>query len=252
MTPTDPRRALWFVPAALVLAWIGWRAPTHGQAHHRADRDPARALAWRDDHPEALINHATALAANAGTAGEAEALARKALAAHPLDGRGHRVLGQAAKPQALNYLENMSLVDVMIAVGGVIGGVLLLVGAPIWATIGLASASYIWVQGFPTHLIVQRMFNNMDSFLLLAVPMFMLAGEVMNTSGLTARLLDLAHVLLRRLRAGLAMANLGTNMMMAGISGSALADASALTALMKPRVPSEPTSKWLRMSSGWS
>ena len=117
-----------------------------------------------------------------------------------------------------------------------VGGVLLLLGAPIWATIGLASASYIWVQGFPTNLIVQRMFNNMDSFLLLAVPMFMLAGEVMNTSGLTARLLDLAHVLLRRLRAGLAMANLGTNMMMAGISGSALADASALTALMKPKM----------------
>ena len=43
----------------------------------------------------------------------------------------------------------------------------------IMGTIGLASASYIWVQGFPTNLIVQRMFNNMDSFLLLAVPMFM-------------------------------------------------------------------------------
>lgn len=117
-----------------------------------------------------------------------------------------------------------------------VGSVLLVLGAPIWAVIGLASASYIWIEGFPTNLIVQRMFNNMDSFLLLAVPMFMLAGEVMNASGLTARLLDLAHVLLRRMRAGLAMANLGTNMLMAGISGSALADASALTALMKPKM----------------
>ena len=116
------------------------------------------------------------------------------------------------------------------------GLLLLVVGAPIWVVIGLSSASYIVIQGFPPSLIVQRMFNNMDSFLLLAVPMFMLAGEVMNVSGLTMRLLDLAHVALRRMRAGLAMANLGTNMMMAGISGSALADASALTTLMTPKM----------------
>ena len=116
------------------------------------------------------------------------------------------------------------------------GVFLLVVGAPIWAVIGLSSVSYIVIQGFPPTLIVQRMFNNMDSFLLLAVPMFMLAGEVMNVSGLTMRLLDLAHVALRRMRAGLAMANLGTNMLMAGISDSALADASALTTLMMPKM----------------
>lgn len=119
------------------------------------------------------------------------------------------------------------------------GLILLLVGAPIWAVIGLSSVSYIVVQGFPPTLIVQRMFNSMDSFLLLAVPMFMLAGEVMNISGLTMRLLDLAHVVLRRMRAGLAMANLGTNMLMAGISGSALADASALTTLMTPKMKAQ-------------
>ena len=52
-----------------------------------------------------------------------------------------------------------------------VGFVLLLVGAPIWVVIGLAASSYVWLQGFPAGLIVQRMFNNMDSFLLLAVPM---------------------------------------------------------------------------------
>jgi tripartite ATP-independent transporter DctM subunit len=117
-----------------------------------------------------------------------------------------------------------------------VGLVLLVVGAPIWAVIGLSATSYIAIQGFPPSLIVQRMFNNMDSFLLLAVPMFMLAGEVMNVSGLTVRLLDLAHVALRKMRAGLAMANLATNMLMAGISGSALADASAITTLMAPKM----------------
>lgn len=120
-----------------------------------------------------------------------------------------------------------------------VGSVLLVVGAPMWCVIGLSAASYVALEGFPATLIVQRMFNNMDSFLLLAVPMFMLAGEVMNVSGLTMRLLDLAHIVLRRVRAGLAMANLGTNLLMAGISGSALADASALTALMTPKMKQE-------------
>src|SRR5690606_3531399 len=117
-----------------------------------------------------------------------------------------------------------------------VGLLLLVIGAPMWCVIGLSAASYIVIEGFPASLIVQRMFNNMDSFLLLAVPMFMLAGEVMNVSGLTMRLLDLAHIVLRKMRAGLAMANLGTNMLMAGISGSALADASALTTLMTPKM----------------
>jgi len=117
--------------------------------------------------------------------------------------------------------------------------VLLVVGAPMWCVIGLSATSYIVIEGFPLNLIVQRIFNNMDSFLLLAVPMFMLAGEVMNVSGLTARLLDLANILLQKVKAGLAMANLVTNMLMAGISGSALADASALTALMTPKMKQE-------------
>lgn len=97
MTTTDSRRrALWLVPVLVALAWLGWRVLTLGLADHWAASDPARALAWRGDHPEALINRATQLAAKAESAGEAEALARQALAAHPLDGRGHRVLGQAA------------------------------------------------------------------------------------------------------------------------------------------------------------
>ncbi|SLN66407.1 TRAP transporter large permease [Oceanibacterium hippocampi] len=127
----------------------------------------------------------------------------------------------------------MSILSLM-AVLGALG--LLVFGAPIWVVIGLPSALYILVDGIPPELIVQRMFNSMDQFLLLALPLFMLAGEIMNAAGLTHRLVELARALMGRMRAGLAMVNLGTNLMMAGMSGSALADASAIATLMTPRM----------------
>lgn len=103
-TATDRRpptgRPLWAKLAAalflLLLAWLAWRALALGMAHHYAGTDPARALAWRSDHPEALLRQAELLAMDAGTAAEAGDLARRALARHPLDGRPYRVLGQLA------------------------------------------------------------------------------------------------------------------------------------------------------------
>ncbi len=80
----------------LGLAWLGWRALSLGLADHWAESNPARALAWRPDHPEALLRRAEQLAAEPAHAGEAAELARRALRAHPLDGRPHRVLGQLA------------------------------------------------------------------------------------------------------------------------------------------------------------
>ena len=74
-------------------------------------------------------------------------------------------------------------------------------------------------------LIMQRLFNGMDQFLLLAVPLFMLAGELMNAGGLTTRLINLSQAFVGHVRGSLALVNLSTNMLMAGISGSAMADA---------------------------
>ena len=97
MTPTEPRRtAAWFWLLVPLLAFVGWRALSLGMADRQWRGDAEGALAWRADHPRALLRQAEVLSRAPDTADEAARLARRALAAHPLDGRGHRLLGQLA------------------------------------------------------------------------------------------------------------------------------------------------------------
>lgn len=114
--------------------------------------------------------------------------------------------------------------------------VLLVCGTPIAVAIGLPSAVYIFLRGWPPELIMQRLFNGMDQSLLLAVPLFMLAGALMNAGGLTTRLVNLSQAVVGHVRGSLAMVNLSTNMLMAGISGSAIGDASAVGGLLIPKM----------------
>ena len=119
---------------------------------------------------------------------------------------------------------------------GVLLFALLVVGTPIWVVVGLPSALYILVTGVPSTLIIQRMFAGMDEFIYIAIPLFLLAGEIMNMAGLTERLLNFANLLFRRVRASLAMIVLFLCGIMSGISGSALADASAVGGLLIPKM----------------
>lgn len=114
--------------------------------------------------------------------------------------------------------------------------VLLLVGTPIWVVIGLPSTIYILATGVPNTLIIQRMFAGMDEFIFIAIPLFLLAGEVMNMAGLTERLLNFANLMFGRMRASLAMVTLFLCGVISGISGSALADASAVGGLLIPKM----------------
>lgn len=86
------------------LLFAGWRVLTLGMADHFAVSDPARALGWRADHPEALVREAERLAKAAGPGSPpskaAEAMAWRAVRANPLDGRGYRVLGSLAADPA--------------------------------------------------------------------------------------------------------------------------------------------------------
>src|SRR2546425_12333559 len=76
-------------------------------------------------------------------------------------------------------------------------------------------------------LVPQRLFNGADNFPLVAIPLFILAGQLMNTAGISTRLIALASSLVGFIRGGLAHANVVTNMIMVEMSGSAVADAAA-------------------------
>nr|WP_084820344.1 TRAP transporter large permease [Mesobacillus campisalis] len=82
--------------------------------------------------------------------------------------------------------------------------------------------------------LVQRMVNGLKSFSLLAIPFFILAGEIMNEGGISRRLINLANVLIGKVRGGLAMVNVLASTFFGGISGSAVADVSSIGSVLIP------------------
>ncbi|WP_417260647.1 TRAP transporter large permease [Celeribacter sp.] len=113
--------------------------------------------------------------------------------------------------------------------------VLMLIGLPIAFSILAASIVALTTIGnIPLMVIPQNIFTGLDSFSLLAIPFFVLAGSLMTSGGITEKLLDLANSLMGRFRGGLAMSAVLSSAMFAGISGSAVADTSALGRIMIP------------------
>src|SRR3989338_4883548 len=118
--------------------------------------------------------------------------------------------------------------------------VLLLLGMPVAFAMGIAAALTVYqLESTSLLLIPQRLFMSLNSFPLLAIPFFVLAGELMNAGGITRRLVQFAIVLLRHLRGSLAHVNVVTNMVMAGFSGSATADCIAIGSVMIPAMKEE-------------
>ncbi|MDF2765601.1 MAG: transporter large permease [Rhodospirillales bacterium] len=123
----------------------------------------------------------------------------------------------------------------MLGVMGLTFTVTLLIGVPIAFCLGLAALAAMLVWGKVSLILIpQRMFTGVDSFVLMAVPLFMLAGELMGTSGILGRLLRFADVLVGGVRGGLAQVNIVSAMVFSGVSGSAIADASALGSALIP------------------
>jgi tripartite ATP-independent transporter DctM subunit len=112
---------------------------------------------------------------------------------------------------------------------------LFMLNTPIAIAIGGASALAILIQGdFSLMMVVQRMFSGTDSFHLMAVPLFMYAGVIMEKGGISNRLIDFANALTGWLPGGLAAVSIVSAMFFAGISGSAAADAAAVGAVLIP------------------
>ncbi len=110
----------------------------------------------------------------------------------------------------------------------------MVLGFPVAVCLGLTSLTALWLGDISLVLLAQRMFTGIDSFPLMAVPFFVLAGELMNRGGTTKRLIDFANVLVGRVPGGLAHTNILASMFFGGISGSAVADAAAMGTVLVP------------------
>lgn len=109
---------------------------------------------------------------------------------------------------------------------------LLVFGVPVAVALAGASAVFIFFNGSPPPMVVaHRMINGVDSFPLLAVPFFILAGNLMNTAGITERIFNFALAMVGWMRGGLAHVNVGASVIFAGMSGAAVADAGGLGAI---------------------
>jgi tripartite ATP-independent transporter DctM subunit len=110
------------------------------------------------------------------------------------------------------------------------------IGVPVFFAMGLAALVFIAFSGgaVPVNIVASSMVQGMDSFAFLAIPFFFLAGELMNTGGITRRLLNFASAAVGHIRGGLSHVAILASMVFSGVSGSAVADASAIGSSMIP------------------
>ncbi len=114
--------------------------------------------------------------------------------------------------------------------------VLLLIGLPVFFALILAPGMLLYLNGQERDLalLYRNVYNGMDSFPLMALPFFVLAGELMNRGGITMRLVEFSQAMMGHLRGGLAYVNILSSILFAGLSGSAVADTSALGSTLIP------------------
>ena len=115
--------------------------------------------------------------------------------------------------------------------------VLIMIGLPVVFALLASPFALIMLEGDNRNVVAglyRNLYNGMDSFPLMALPFFMLAGEIMNRGGITLRLVEFAQAFMGHLRGGLAHVNILSSMLFAGLSGSAVADTSAIGSTMIP------------------
>ena len=109
------------------------------------------------------------------------------------------------------------------------------IGMPISFALLASGVALMWqLDLFDAQILTQNLVAGADSFPLLAVPFFMLAGEIMNAGGLSRRIVNLALALVGHVRGGLGYVTIMAGCLLSALSGSAVADAAALTALLLP------------------
>jgi len=108
------------------------------------------------------------------------------------------------------------------------------IGVPVAFALGIAALSAFWFEGLPLMIGVQRIISGINVFALMAIPFFIFAGELMFHGGIAARLVRFASAAVGAVRGGLGIVNVFSSMLFGGISGSAVADISALGSILIP------------------
>ena len=123
--------------------------------------------------------------------------------------------------------------------------VFLLIGLPVFFSLLAAPGILLWLNGQASDaaMLYRNIYNGIDSFPLMAIPFFMLAGELMNRSGITLRLVEFSQAMMGHLRGGLAQVNILSSILFAGLSGSAVADTSAIGSMLIPAMEKQGYSR---------
>ena len=113
---------------------------------------------------------------------------------------------------------------------------LVALGVPIGYTLGIVSVGAVWIAWEPEYLIIlaRKMVSGVDSYTIMAMPLFMLAGNIMNKAKITDALVDFSNALVGHIRGGLAQVNIVASILFAGLTGVAMADVAALGSILIP------------------
>lgn len=115
--------------------------------------------------------------------------------------------------------------------------VFLIIGVPVAYSLGLSAFVYfVVVQPDIMHVLPQRLFSGMESYALIALPLFILMGQVMNEGGITQRLIQFCLMFVGRFRGGLGLVNVGSSMLFGGISGSSSSDTASIGSVLIPEM----------------
>ena len=109
-----------------------------------------------------------------------------------------------------------------------------LIGAPVAFALGISAVAAFWFEGLPLMIGFQRIISGINVFSLMAIPFFIFAGELMFHGGIAMRLVKFASAAVGAVRGGLGIVNVFSSMLFGGISGSAIADISALGSILVP------------------
>ena len=115
----------------------------------------------------------------------------------------------------------------------------ILMGIPIAWSVALSSFTYILVNGLPLALVAQKMVTSLQGFVFVALPLFLLTGDVMNTGGLTQKLVNISRACFGRFKGALAYINVFVSLLFGGVQGLATADTVAIGSMLIPAMEKE-------------